>query len=41
LRELAENVRGGIVERAGHGIAEKRADYLLEQLTAFFAEKDT
>ena len=33
MQELAENVRGGIVERAGHWIAEERPDYLLEQLT--------
>jgi pimeloyl-ACP methyl ester carboxylesterase len=39
MRELAENVRGGLVERAGHWIAEERPDYLIEQLTAFFAEK--
>ncbi len=39
MRELAENVRGGVVERAGHWIVEERADYLLEQLLTFFAEK--
>lgn len=39
MRELAENVRGGVVERSGHWIAEERPDYLLDQLTAFFAEK--
>jgi pimeloyl-ACP methyl ester carboxylesterase len=39
MRELAENVRGGVVERAGHWIAEERPDYLGEQLMTFFAEK--
>lgn len=39
LDELAENVRGGVVERAGHWIVEERPDYLIEQLTTFFAEK--
>jgi hypothetical protein len=39
MRELAENVRGGVVERAGHWIAEERPDYLSEQLMTFFAEK--
>ncbi|HZP46365.1 MAG TPA: alpha/beta hydrolase [Candidatus Binataceae bacterium] len=38
MRALAENVRGGIVERAGHWLAEERPDYLIEQLRAFFAE---
>ncbi len=39
MRELAENVRGGLVEQAGHWIAEERPAYLIEQLMAFFAEK--
>jgi pimeloyl-ACP methyl ester carboxylesterase len=39
MKELAENVRGGVVERSGHWIPEERPDYLIEQLTAFFAEK--
>jgi len=39
MRELAENVRGGVVERAGHWLAEERPDYLIEQLIAFFSNK--
>ena len=39
MRELAAEVRGGVVERAGHWIAEERPDYLIEQFTTFFAEK--
>lgn len=36
MRELATNVRGGVVERAGHWIAEERPDYLIEELSKFF-----
>lgn len=39
MRELAENVRGGVIERCGHWIAEEQTAYLIEQLTTFFAEK--
>lgn len=39
MKELAEDVRGGVIERCGHWIAEERPDYLIEQLLAFFAEK--
>jgi len=39
MKELAENVRGGVVERSGHWIAEERPDYLIDQLLTFFAEK--
>jgi len=39
MKELAENVRGGVIERCGHWIAEERPDYLIEQLLAFFGEK--
>ena len=39
MRELAENVRGGVIERCGHWIAEEHPDYLIEQLMTFFAEK--
>jgi len=38
MRELAEDVRGGVVERAGHWIAEERPDYLVQQLMTFFGE---
>jgi pimeloyl-ACP methyl ester carboxylesterase len=39
MRELAENVRGGVIERCGHWIAEEQPAYLIEQLMTFFAEK--
>jgi len=39
MKALAENVRGGVVERCGHWIAEERPDYLIDQLLTFFAEK--
>jgi pimeloyl-ACP methyl ester carboxylesterase len=39
MRELAENVRGGMIERCGHWIAEERPDFLIEQLLAFFGER--
>jgi pimeloyl-ACP methyl ester carboxylesterase len=39
MRELAENVRGGVVEHCGHWIVEEQTDYLIDQLTTFFAEK--
>jgi pimeloyl-ACP methyl ester carboxylesterase len=39
MTELAENVRGGVVERCGHWIPEERPDYLIQQLNTFFAEK--
>jgi pimeloyl-ACP methyl ester carboxylesterase len=38
MQELADDVRGGVVERSGHWIAEERPDYLVEQLLKFFAE---
>jgi pimeloyl-ACP methyl ester carboxylesterase len=37
MQELAEDVRGGVVERCGHWIPEERPDYLLEQLFEFFS----
>jgi len=39
MRELAENVRGGVIERCGHWIVEEQTAYLIEQLTTFFAQK--
>jgi pimeloyl-ACP methyl ester carboxylesterase len=39
MRALADDVRGGVIERCGHWIAEERPDYLIEQLLTFFAEK--
>ena len=38
MQVVAENVRGGVIERCGHWIAEERPDYLFEQLIAFFNE---
>lgn len=37
MEALAENVRGGMVERCGHWIPEERPDYLIEQLLQFFS----
>jgi pimeloyl-ACP methyl ester carboxylesterase len=39
MRELAENVRGGVIEHCGHWIVEEQTDYLIDQLTTFFAEQ--
>ena len=38
MEQLAENVRGGVVEKCGHWIPEERPEYLNEQLLTFFAE---
>jgi pimeloyl-ACP methyl ester carboxylesterase len=38
MKEIAENVRGGMIERCGHWIAEERPDFLIEQLLGFFGE---
>ena len=34
---VAEDVRGGVIPRCGHWVAEERPDYLVEQLLSFFA----
>jgi pimeloyl-ACP methyl ester carboxylesterase len=39
VKEVATNVRGGVIERCGHWIADERPDYLTEQLLAFFNEE--
>jgi pimeloyl-ACP methyl ester carboxylesterase len=39
MKELADDVRGGVVERSGHWIPEERPDYLLAQLLEFFSPK--
>jgi pimeloyl-ACP methyl ester carboxylesterase len=39
MKELAEDVRGGVVERSGHWIPEERPDYLITQLLEFFLPK--
>ena len=38
MQSLADNVRGGVIERCGHWIPEERPDYLGAQLLEFFAE---
>jgi pimeloyl-ACP methyl ester carboxylesterase len=38
MQQLAENVRGGVIEKCGHWIPEERPEYLSEQLLTFFAE---
>ncbi len=38
MQHLAENVRGGVIERCGHWIPEERPEYLIEQLLTFFSE---
>lgn len=39
LPAVAENVRGLVVERCGHWIAEEHPDYLIQQLLTFFGEE--
>jgi pimeloyl-ACP methyl ester carboxylesterase len=39
MQLLAEDVRGGVIERCGHWIPEERPEYLLDQLVKFFAEQ--
>lgn len=38
LEETAEDVRGGVIERCGHWVAEERPEYLTERLLAFFED---
>lgn len=40
VKEVATNVRGGMIEQCGHWIADERPEYLTEQLLAFFGEKE-
>jgi pimeloyl-ACP methyl ester carboxylesterase len=37
MRAVATDVRGGVVDRAGHYLAEERPVLLAEQILAFFA----
>lgn len=37
--EVATNVRGGVIERCGHWVADERPEYVTEQLLLFFAEE--
>lgn len=39
VNEVATNVRGGVIERCGHWIADERPEALTEQLLAFFGEE--
>lgn len=41
LREVATNVRGGVMERCGHWLATECPDRLTQQLLTFFSEKQT
>lgn len=41
MKDLAEDVRGGEIERCGHWIAEERPEYLTEHLLQFFEEEGT
>ncbi|MEK6323153.1 MAG: alpha/beta hydrolase [Acidobacteriota bacterium] len=38
-KEVATNVRDGVIERCGHWVADERPEYLTEQLLAFLAEE--
>jgi pimeloyl-ACP methyl ester carboxylesterase len=38
MEALAEDVRGGVVDRCGHWIPEERPNVLIEELTGFFAD---
>lgn len=38
MQLLAEDVRGGVIERCGHWIPEEQPKYLTEQLLSFFGE---
>jgi pimeloyl-ACP methyl ester carboxylesterase len=39
VQEVATNVRGGVIERCGHWIADEPPEYLTEQFIAFFGEE--
>lgn len=39
MQAVAEDVRGEVVERCGHFIAEERPEYLIQQLLTFFSEE--
>jgi len=38
MRELADDVRGGVIENCGHWIVEEQTEYLTKQLLAFFEQ---
>jgi len=39
LQRVAENVRGGLVPKSGHWVAEEAPDFIGEQLLSFFSEE--
>jgi pimeloyl-ACP methyl ester carboxylesterase len=39
LQRVAENVRGGLVPKSGHWVAEEAPDFIGEQLLSFFGEE--
>jgi pimeloyl-ACP methyl ester carboxylesterase len=39
LERVAENVRGGLVPKSGHWVAEEAPDFIAEQLLSFFGEE--
>jgi pimeloyl-ACP methyl ester carboxylesterase len=41
LQRVAENVRGGLVPKSGHWVAEEAPDFIAEQLLSFFGEEKT
>lgn len=41
MKLLAENVRGGVIERCGHWIPEEQPEYLTSQLLNFFSEPES
>jgi pimeloyl-ACP methyl ester carboxylesterase len=41
LQRVAENVRGGLVPKSGHWVAEEAPDFIAEQLLSFFGEEET
>jgi hypothetical protein len=40
VKEVSTDVRGGIIERCGHWIADERPEYLTEQLLVFIGEEE-
>ena len=38
-RKLAKDVRGGVIERSGHWIAEEQPEQLVDHLLGFFGEE--
>ena len=39
MEQLAHDVRGGVIERCGHWIAEEQPEHLIKQLLEFFGEE--